>query len=201
MRRYQQLSIGEREKIQRGLWEKRSLRDIAAELGRSHTTLSRETRRNFPLLRRVYTPRLAQERAETRIKKRGRRSRLKDERVRQYVKAKLQIRWSPEQIAGRLAIDHPDWPLISHEAIYQFVYADISINAYAHGDDLRQYLRRHHRIRRRKGVSHGHRGIRGRVSIDERPKESGNTRNLWALGGRLARFTPKPGAAHLFGGT
>lgn len=171
MRRYQQLSIGEREKIQRGLWEKRSLRDIASELGRSHTTLSRELKRNFPLLRRVYTPRLAQERAEARIKERGRRPRLKEECVRQYVEAKLKIRWSPEQIAGRMALRYPDWPAVSHEAIYQYIYAHISINAYAHGDDLRQYLRRHHRIRRRKGVSHGNRGIRGRVSIDERPKE------------------------------
>lgn len=172
MRHYQQLSIEEREKIQAGLWERQSLRDIAAELGRSHTTLSRELRKNFPQERRVYTPRLAQKRAEARIKERGKRLRLKDEHIRQYVEAWLKQRWSPEQISGRLNIDHPDWPPISHEAIYQFIYADISINANASGNDLRKYLRRHHRIRKKKGAYHGNRGpIAGRISIDERPKE------------------------------
>jgi IS30 family transposase len=172
MRHYTQLTIEEREKIQAGLWEKRSLRDIAAQLGRSHTTLSRELRKNFPAEHRRYTPRLAQKRAEQRIQERGGRPRLKDERIRQYVETKLKLHWSPEQIAGRLAIDHPIWPAVSHEAIYQFVYAKISINAYAHGNDLRQYLRRHHRIRKRKGVYHGNRGcLTGRVSIEERPQE------------------------------
>jgi transposase, IS30 family len=172
MRQYQQLTIGEREKLQIGLWEGRSLRDIAAELGRSHATLSRELRKNFPVGRCVYTPRLAQMRAEIHVKQRGRRPRLKQDSIRQYVEVKLKKRWSPEQIAGRMKRDHPDWPSISHEAIYQYVYADISINAYAHGDDLRQYLRRHHRIRKRKGVFHGNRGpIAGRISIEARPVE------------------------------
>jgi transposase, IS30 family len=173
MRRYQQLNIDEREKFQAGFWEGRSLRQIAAELGRSHTTLSRELRKNFPTTRRLYVPRLAQERAEKRIRERGRRPRLKNRLVQRYVESKLKIRWSPEQIAGRLTIEHPDWPMVSHEAIYQYVYADISINANAQGDDLRQYLRRHHRIRRKKGVVYGRRRIAGRISIEERPQEVG----------------------------
>lgn len=172
MRRYQQLNIKEREFIQSGFWEGRSLRQIAADLGRSHTTLSRELRKNFPAKLRAYSPRLAQERADERIQRRGQRPRLKDPQIRQYVEAKLKVRWSPEQIAGRMHIEHPDWKIVSHEAIYQYVYAPFDLNAPPPDNDLRSYLRRHHRIRKNKWVYHGNRApIAGRISINERPAE------------------------------
>jgi IS30 family transposase len=38
--KYQQLSVEEREKIQEGLWEKKSYRMIAFELGRSPASVS-----------------------------------------------------------------------------------------------------------------------------------------------------------------
>mgnify|MGYP001614215588 FL=1 len=67
---------------------------------------------------------------------------------------KMKIGWSPEQISIRLPIDHPGND-ISHEAIYQFVYAQIKL----HGDgkakegceDLRPYLPRRHKRRQTKG--------------------------------------------------
>lgn len=167
---YKQLNIEEREAIQVMRWEHRSIRYMARMLGRSPSTISREFGRHKR--GNTYTPRAAHERTTNHIRERGRRPRLKAPRVRQYVEEKLKESWSPEQIAGRMGLEHPDWPKISHEAIYQFVYVNISINANASGDDLRKYLRRHHRIRKKKGVCHSNRGaIAGRIGIEERPEE------------------------------
>jgi len=49
------------------------------------------------------------------------RYRLKNEETVCYVHSKLKLGWSPEQIAGRIGIEHPALS-ISHEAIYQYVY-------------------------------------------------------------------------------
>jgi IS30 family transposase len=56
-------------------------------------------KRNCPI-RRIYTPRRAHERALLKRTKRGREDRLKNNRVRMYVKQKLKESWSPEQISG-----------------------------------------------------------------------------------------------------
>src|SRR3989344_4539556 len=119
-RTYQQLGISEREAIQMGMWEGKSLRMIAFELGRAPSTLSRELARNYPEERRRYAPRLAQERARECIRSRGVRPRLKYVFTRDYVHRKLAAGYSPEQIAGRLAVDHDCH--ISPEAIYQYIY-------------------------------------------------------------------------------
>src|SRR3989344_4462480 len=103
--KYQHLTVEEREEVERGLWRKESLRSIAKRLGRSHSSLARETRRNKSPVKSTYTPRLAHERALKQRKSRGRVERLKNERIRSYVVRHLKKRWSPEQIAGRIRID------------------------------------------------------------------------------------------------
>lgn len=174
--KYRHFSIEERDTIQAVRWEKRSIRYMAKVLKRSPSSVSREIRRNST---NMYIPRKAQERAQERICKRGHRPLLKDSRIRRYVKRKLRRRWSPEQIAGRLLLAHPDWQAISHEAIYQFVYAPFNLYAAPPQDDLRSCLRRHHRIRKPKGVRHGNRGpIAGRISIEERPQEVDTRKTL-----------------------
>ena len=172
MKHYQQLSIEEREKIHLGLWQGKSIRQIAFEIKRSPSTISRELRRNFPRHRMAYTPRLAQERAQKTIKRRGQRPRLKSLIVRDYVKDKLVNEdWSPEQIAGTLPFDHPG-QTVSPEAIYQYVYSQYTRQGYGHciGENLRIYLKRRHKVRKRKIIPFKEeRGIKNRVSIDERP--------------------------------
>ena len=167
----------ERVKIQYGLWQKKSLRTIAKELGRSPATLSRELRRNKgfdALKRRHYHPLKAQELAKGRIIGRGRMLRLKSPFVRQYAHAKLREGWSPEQIAGRLSLDYPIYR-VSHEAIYQYIYSQYHREGYGTciGIDLRAWLRRRHKVRHRKKVPYavekGH--ICNRISIDQRPAE------------------------------
>lgn len=167
---YQHFRVEERERIQRGLWRKESIRSIAKKLGRSHSSLVREISRNKPPVFNRYTPRLAHERALKQRKSRGRTERLKSERIRSYVIEHLKLRWSPEQIAGRMP--HDGVGSISSEAIYQFVYAQIKNGYPKKGcEDLRPYLR--HKRKRR--VPHGARRCQ-RVfkpwgpSIEMRPK-------------------------------
>jgi transposase, IS30 family len=171
-KKYKQLSIMEREYIQTGLWEGKSIRTIAKELDRSPSTLSREIQRNGGQKIRKYSPRMAQERATKRIVTRGKRPRLKNEFIRTYVYQKLRKGWSPEQIGGRLVIDYPEHH-ISHEAIYQYIYTQYQRNGWGKciGKDIRQYLRRGHKVRRPKKVPYAvERGaLHNRISIDERP--------------------------------
>lgn len=168
---YKHFSVEEREKIQRGFWEKRSVRAIARELGRSPASVSRELRRNFPQ-RRVYTPRVAHERALEKRKSRGRHERLKNGKIRAYVVSHLKLRWSPEQIAGRIRIDLRE--TISHEAIYQFIYAQMYRDGWSAlrpgCEDLRAYLRHRRKRRLRKGVRRCQKVLQSKgPSIDDRP--------------------------------
>ena len=169
---HKQLSVEEREEIQDGLWAKESIRSIAKRLGRSHSSIVREINKNVPLEQRRYTPRLANERALLKRKSRGRTDRLKDETIRRYGIDHLKQRWSPEQIAGRMKLEGIG--SISHEAIYQFIYAQIHRggNGWVKlgKEDLRSFLRRKQRRRQHHGSRKGQRIFRPKgVSIDERP--------------------------------
>ena len=65
------------------------MRDIAKALGRSHTSVSREMRKNFPLEHKIYTPRLAQERAKENTKRESDIDiyiETKDEKIKEEVK-------------------------------------------------------------------------------------------------------------------
>jgi len=170
---YKQLSIEERETIQMWVWQKKSIRSIAKELGRSPATISRELKRNCPSSRRVYVPRIAQKKAYNRIQTRAKRYRLKNSLIREYVITKLKTNLSPEQIAGRLSVDHSKLK-ISHEAIYQFIYSQYHRQGHGNciGDDLRIYLKRRHKVRHRKYVPFRPQRlkIKDAVSINERPK-------------------------------
>lgn len=169
---YQQLNIAEREKIQELLWEKKSLRAIADYLGRNVSTISRELSRNSHPERKRYTPHLAEAKAKEKIQQRGRRPRLKNNFIREYVHLKLKLGWSPEQIAGRLPIDHPGY-VISPEAIYLYVYSTASRlygYSYANQEDLRPYLRRAHKFRRWRPSEYRKRSlIPNRIGIEQRP--------------------------------
>lgn len=140
-----------------------SLRQIAQVLGRNPGTLSRELRRNAPPVHTgYYLAHKAQQRAAERNRRSRTRRRLKTAGIRRYVADRLQRGWSPELIAGRLQRRHPE-RAISHEAIYQWVYAEARA--------LIPCLVRAHRTRKRRGDSRRHRQphIPGRVSIRQRP--------------------------------
>jgi IS30 family transposase len=168
---YKHLTIEERETIQELLWQKQSLRAIARRLGRSPSSITRELRRNCPV-RRKYAPRSATARAVEKTTSRGRKDRLKNEIIRTYVIEHLKQRWSPEQISIRLPIDLN--MTISHEAIYQFIYSQVSREGYGPHHlnilDLRSCLRRRRKRRQPKGMRRSQRVLKAKgVSIEERP--------------------------------
>lgn len=145
-------------------WKKQnlSLREIGRRLNRSHTTISRELKRNLWCGRHYYI-RSAQEFYEYRLKRRAQRFRLKTQWVRDFVHQKLHIGWTPELISGRLR-EMKSEHYVCHESIYQYIYLEAS--------HLIEYLARKHKKRRTK---HPYRGtverIKNRVPIALRPLE------------------------------
>jgi IS30 family transposase len=171
--KYKHFTIEERELMQEMLWQKSSIRSIAATLGRNPSSVSREIQRNLPALRNRYTPRLAHQRALAKRKNRGRTKRLKNQQIRDYVVNHLKKRWSPEQISHRIQKDIQE--SISHEAIYQYIYHQIHQQGYGYlkpgCQDLRPYLRRRKKRRTHKGQRRCQRIFKPRgTSINERPQ-------------------------------
>ena len=171
--KYQHFTIEEREKIQEMLWEKQTVREIARTLDRSPSSVSREIKRHLPAERHQYTPRVAHEKALRSRHSRGRAQRLKNDLIRTYVIKHLKLRWSPEQIAGKIRQDLNE--KISHEAIYQYIYAQMFRNGWSNlkpgCEDLRIYLRRKRKRRQAKGTRGMQRLMsKNGTSIDERPK-------------------------------
>ena len=118
----QALSLAEREEVSRGLSTAQSLRSIARQLGRAPSTISREVSRNggTASYRATISDQAAWDRAV----------RPKMCKLACYpalncaVSAKLQRKWSPEQIAGWLKRAFPGEPhaQVSHETIYKSLY-------------------------------------------------------------------------------
>jgi IS30 family transposase len=117
------LSVAEREEISRGLALDESFRTIAARIGRSPSTVSREVSVNGG--RDAYRAVAAEANVAVRARRPKTSKLAGNGRLRAVVDEKLAEFWSPEQIAGWLRVEHPDdatmW--VSHEAIYFAVYA------------------------------------------------------------------------------
>src|SRR5271156_4861991 len=166
------LTAVEREDISRGIASGSSIRDIAKDLQRAASTVSREVARHGgrPLYRANEADQQAWESA-LRPKACLLAMHVKLQRI---VASKLLADWSPEQISGWLKIQYPkDESLrVSHETIYRSLFIQ------ARGvlkKELLGHLRSKRRIRRSQH-SHIFRDRRGQivdaVSIRERPAES-----------------------------
>src|SRR3989338_1905780 len=82
--------------------------EIARQIGRDKSTISRELRRNGSGVYDVYLAHKAHTRAKDRKQESGQRPRLKNKKIKQYVIRKLKQGWSPEQISGKLNDSYPD---------------------------------------------------------------------------------------------
>lgn len=163
------LTEAERERISRGLAAEQAIREIARTLRRPASTISREVNRNGG---RTHYRAVEAERGAWRRAERPKPCRLAQEsKLRALLTAKLQLQWSPEQIAGWLKRDYPhDARMhISHETIYRTLYVQ------ARGalkKELIAHLRRRRPMRRSRRYSTAGqpRGqIIDAVSITERP--------------------------------
>ena len=120
--KYRHLSIEERCEVARLRTAGYSVRQIAASLDRSPSTISRELKRNGSRTQ-GYQPGYAHQQAHAR---RWRGSKLeRNDSLGEQVLARLRQNWSPEQVAGRLALE-AGRTVVSHETIYRFIYARIA---------------------------------------------------------------------------
>ena len=120
MEDYNHLGCEERDRLAELRARGFGIRAAAREMGRAPSTISRELRRNA-LPSGAYRSDYAD---GSYIHRRQRRAILeRDDRLRNYVSARLSEGWTPEQIAGRLKT-RPEKGLrqICHETIYAFIY-------------------------------------------------------------------------------
>src|SRR6187200_823494 len=118
------LSEDERIAIGDGLIASHSIRAIAAQLGRSPSTIGREIQNNCDPETGDYHPFRAQQRSTAR-RARPKVGKLAEHvELREHVQRRLEQRWSPEQISRTLAVAFPDRPemRVAPETIYQALY-------------------------------------------------------------------------------
>lgn len=148
-----------------------SLPTIAHSLSRSVSTISRElacnTRAGMP-----YKAFQAQERAEQAAHDRRARTKIEDSQLLQdIIKVKLQLRWSPRQIAQYLKATYPDNRSMqaSHETIYTYLYVQAKGTL---KKELIGYLRQRRKRRLPRSKPEEKRGkILNMISIHDRPPE------------------------------
>jgi IS30 family transposase len=165
------LSAAEREELSRGLSAGESLRSIARQIGRAPSTVSREIKRNGGSS--TYRAAAAEVRAWQEATRPKPCKLAQYPRLRALVAGRLSEDWSPEQIAGWLALEHPEDPNmnVSHETIYRSLFVQ------ARGvlkRELQAHLRTRRTMRRSKksttaGQKRGQ--ILEAVPICERPAE------------------------------
>jgi IS30 family transposase len=163
------LALAEREEVSRAVAAGHSMRSMATSLGRAPSTISREIARNGG--QGCYRASRAEQAAWDRAR-RPKTCKLAENRTLAHIVAnKLQVQWSPEQIAGWLQRTYPgdESYQVSHETIYRslFIQARGALKK-----ELLEHLRRTRVMRRsrhhtQKTDNHGR--ITDAVSISERP--------------------------------
>lgn len=175
--KHRNLTKSERILIAQWIRGGKSNKGIAKELGRDVSTIGREIKRNS-IVRlgvdgkavRVYEPLHAHTKALRKRQKAWKAKHpLKNKKVFAYVLDHLRCGWSPEQISGRLKLEHPNDTArhICHETIYRFIYS-VKQKDRAYWEYLR---RKQVRRRKRNGRKSQRIRIPDRISIHQRPDE------------------------------
>ncbi len=162
---YHQLSGSERDLIALCRGRGWGVKRIAKILHRSHSSIIRELHRNC-FLGKHYVAIHAQGKSISRKSLANSHPKIASIKwLDKYIRLKLQLSWSPEQIAGRLKLKSGK-SVICHETIYNYIYQESNLR-----DGLAEYLTRHHKKRRKWAGRRVHRGqITKRVSIHNRAK-------------------------------
>ncbi|MER7578993.1 IS30 family transposase [Kitasatospora sp. NPDC097691] len=155
------------------LREKATVRAIAAELGRSPSTVSREIRRNRHPGSGSYRPHAAQARADERRPRPKLGKIAQNRELRDFIQHHLDKKWSPEQICQALRDTFPERPEmhVAHETVYQALYIQ------GRGElrrELATALRtgRARRVPHRQAAARRPRFAHPMVMISERPAEA-----------------------------
>jgi IS30 family transposase len=173
--RYRQLTSEQRYALAKFKQQGFSQAAIARALGCHPSTISRELKRNS---RKDggYRPFTASQVTLAR-RARSRRNWRFDEPAWDLIRSRLELYWSPEQIAGRLKRDK--LLRISHETIYRYVWYDKS-----KGGSLWLFLRGSRKQKRKRYRSYDSRGrLAGKRPISERPPGAENRSRVGHLEG------------------
>jgi len=166
--KYNQLTLKERYQIKAFLEINLSHSEIARRLSRNKSNISREIKRNRGPGK--YDPEAAQRRYEDKKKNSIKCKRVTFE-MKEIIKEKIELDWSPEQIVGhckKIGIK-----MVSFKTIYTYIKKDRE-----NGGTLYKHLR-HTKKRRKKYGSKEIRGqLRNRVSIEESPECANNRKRL-----------------------
>jgi IS30 family transposase len=174
-RRPNALTVAEREEISRSLATGCSLRSIATQLGRAHSTICREVKRNGGAKR--YRAASADQTAWERARRPTSCKFAINKQLNALVAKRLAQDWSPQQISGWLAKYHGQDMQVSHETIYRCLFVQ------ARGVLKRELISRlrSRRMMRRGKTSSTEGQPRGRiidaVSIHERPAHAADRAN------------------------
>ena len=185
---YRHLTLEDRIEIARLRDRGRNRAEIARRVGVHRATITRELRRGSwqpernhanlrPYLRnrldtrgpheRLYLGSQAQLQADTRGARSHQPYRMGHDRLVDWVISALRRGWTPQEIAGRLPSEFPDDPRmrVSAETVYSWIYLPAQLHR-----QLRQYLTRGHRTRRKRQGRRVHsERIKWRTSIHDRP--------------------------------
>jgi len=154
---YNQLAQCQRYQIHALLKSEHNQMEIAQTIGVHKSTISRELKRNRG--QRGYRPKQAHQNAIARRKRERRRI---HPQIWTWIEERIRQDWSPEQIS--LWMKKYRKVSVSHEWIYQYIYADKRA-----GGDLHKHLRCQKKRRKRYGSTDRRGNLVDRVSIEQRP--------------------------------
>jgi IS30 family transposase len=167
--KYRRVTNEDRLRIKDGLDAGLSKSKLADKLGFHKCTIGREISRNKGL--RGYRPKQAQFLAAARQQAKQGPYKLNPVIIVQIIE-RLELRWSPEQISNRLRVEGEE--TVSAETIYKLIDEDRH-----DGGNLWRYLRRSHRVRRKRFPSEDRRGkIQNARPISTRSKKANKRKKL-----------------------
>jgi IS30 family transposase len=156
--KYEKLGYGDIVRIEFLLKEKMKQTEIAIQLSRNKSTISRCIRTYRDELGEFEAEVVWEKIKENRRNRKGHRKILEDELLKKYILEKIEINWTPEQVSGRWRAE--TGKVICHETIYKFVY------------DYHPHLVKLYFRRKGKKYQHDRKAkyqIKERRMIDERP--------------------------------
>jgi IS30 family transposase len=159
---YRHITRKDRQDIDLHLKDKKSHRKIARLIGKGRTAIDDEVRLN------AVNKKYDWKKADDKARLRRRESKVQGMKVHghsgllAYVREKLKLDWSPEQISGRIKYFEKHLPYVSAKGIYKFI-------AGRYGIGLKKYLRYQGRSYGSGGCAKGS-GLTDRTFIDDRPK-------------------------------
>lgn len=145
-----------------------SNREIGRAMGRSHTSIGRELKRNKT--KGKYDAVRARAKARNRrkcSKYQGMKVMARPE-LREYIIKYLNLFWTPEEIAGRLKEIDTHLPYISSKGIYKWLYSNRG-QRYCNLLPKQRFRPRKRKVKKTKRVM-----IPNRIDINERPPEANN---------------------------